>query len=190
LYAENSRNSFQHYVGEIYGGGVVFYVYRDQSGYEHGLVVSLVEQSSNITWGCENQTVNASSFWDGYSNTIAIVSLCGVNTAAGVCRSYSYQNYNDWYLPSSHEIELLYNNKFLVSKALNSISGSQDLDILGNTFWTSTQPLLFEWNSNTNSTDSIARNALAFYPPFNGSAHSDLYPKSFDLFHTRAIRKF
>ncbi len=190
LYAENAGNGgFQHYVGEKFGGGVVFFVYKDTAGAEHGLVVSLVEQATDIPWGCYNQMLNAASLWDGKSNTDAIVSTCGFNTAAGVCRNYNAGNFNDWFLPSLHEIELLYNNKYLVNQSLASIPGAQVLDLSGNYYWTSSSPSSITVTNET-STTILYTIALAYNTPFNAAPLIEDVERNSTYIRTRAIRKF
>ena len=64
---------FTHYIGEQYGGGVVFHVYRDALGQEHGLIVSIYEQGY-APWGLGGYDVpDCESTWNGLANTTAIV---------------------------------------------------------------------------------------------------------------------
>jgi hypothetical protein len=125
---------FQHYVGEYFGGGVVFHVFRDSAGAEHGLIVALTDQSNDaLPWsnvvtvniGSSVFPVGAQSFWDGKSNTNVIVSLPGhTNSAAKLCMEFRGGNYNDWYLPSVNELTKLFNNSYDVQKKLSQINGA------------------------------------------------------------------
>jgi len=120
-------------IGDHFGGGVVFYV--DPNG-QHGLIASLSDQSTAIQWynnvykatGATGDGVGA-----GATNTAIIVAAQsndtpGANFAAKVAADFSVQDgglsactgsvdevcYGDWYLPSKHELNLLYQHKNLV----------------------------------------------------------------------------
>ena len=59
-----------HYVGELFGGGVVFYVYENG---EHGLIASFddLEYGGDYTldWGPDFTDTAVQSWWDGQTNT-------------------------------------------------------------------------------------------------------------------------
>ncbi len=123
---------YTHFIGEEFGGGIVFHVYRDAAGNEHGLIVSKYEQqgSSSFWSNVVNNSigVSARSIWNGMANSIAIVSQVGhTNSAAKVCLDLVEGGYNDWYLPAISELDILYNNRFNVNKVLSQISGSTEL---------------------------------------------------------------
>ena len=51
----------------------------------------------------------------GQQNTIAIVQNCSEsNTAAKICSELSLNGYSDWFLPSLHELEMLFHYKDLI----------------------------------------------------------------------------
>jgi len=129
---------FVHYVGEQFGGGVVFHVYRDASGTERGLVVSLANQSESMAWSNPASFfAGATSNWDGLSNTNAIVAQSGhINSAAKFCKDYQYEGFNDWYLPSFHELNLLWNSLYNVNGKLSNISGATQISSY---YWSSTE---------------------------------------------------
>jgi hypothetical protein len=123
---------YSHFIGEEFGGGIVFHVYRDAAGNEHGLIVSKYEQqgSSSFWSNVANSAIgiSARSTWNGMANSIAIVSQVGhTNSAAKVCLDLVEGGYNDWYLPAISELDILYNNRFNVNKVLSQISGSVEL---------------------------------------------------------------
>jgi len=120
-----ANNDTTYYAGELYGGGVVFWV--DHSG-QHGLIVSPVDLKINddylMAWSnVTNQAVNTSN-WDGASNTTAIIAQSGhTSSAAKVCHDYTNHNngtgvYSDWYLPSVAEFILIWKNFYVVQKSL------------------------------------------------------------------------
>ena len=135
----SSTGSFTHYVGETFGGGLVYHVYKDTQGVEHGFIVSLTDISTGVNWGLSGIDVpNCESFWNGPSNSTAILTAGGSSTeSAGLCNTYSIGGYNDWYLPSIQEINLLWNNLYFVNKNLFVISAATELGNYG--YWTSTE---------------------------------------------------
>ncbi len=111
-----SSGGATHYVGELYGGGIVFYVYDNG---QHGLIASLDDLSTGIQWGVLGTDIsNCESGYDGAANTAAIVTQLGAgNTyAAGLCDIYTGGSQTDWYLPASWELNLLYDEAFMISK--------------------------------------------------------------------------
>jgi hypothetical protein len=116
-----SRNPKQHYIGENYGGGIVFWV--DETG-EHGLITTTSNQTAGSKWhaGSDFTTV---AFGDGpgagKSNTTIIIASQGQGNgtmyAARVCNELKItqggKTYADWYLPSKEELNLMYNNLYL-----------------------------------------------------------------------------
>jgi hypothetical protein len=107
-----------HYVGESYGGGIVFYVYDNG---QHGLIAATSNQSNGVIWGTSSTIrTYASGIGGGKNNTAVIASYSNSNSdnAASVCMNYSVNGsdgvtYADWYLPSYHELTLLFNQKSL-----------------------------------------------------------------------------
>lgn len=141
----SSRNSFNHYVGEVYGGGVVFEVHKDQNGREHGLVVSLNDQSTEQVWSnVESVPVgnSAQRKWNGYQNTRSIIRQQNHNfSAANICFNFCDGGFHDWYLPSFNEMGLLLEVKFKVNWTLHSMSGATEMNGENpfNSYWTSTE---------------------------------------------------
>jgi hypothetical protein len=122
----------KHYIGENFGGGIVFYV--DATGL-HGLIATAADISS-AAWS--NVTtlaigVSAMSLTDGNSNSGAIVTQAGhTNSAAKICLDYSNTigstTYDDWYLPALYQLNMLYNQAYAVGLFAN-----------GNAYWSSTE---------------------------------------------------
>jgi len=100
-------------IGQHLQGGIIFYI--DSTG-NHGLIASLNDQSDGIPWSNGNDTIrtNASGYaiGTGQSNTKIIVNMLGQGRyAAIICEDLVLDGYNDWYLPSSAELNLLYLHK-------------------------------------------------------------------------------
>lgn len=110
-----------HYVGESYGGGIIVFI--DSTG-DHGLIASPVDISASAAWSNVTSTLigaAAQSSWDGYNNSLAIISQSGhTSSAAQLCRNYSGGGYSDWYLPAVDEVNLMYNNRFIINKNLGA----------------------------------------------------------------------
>jgi hypothetical protein len=131
---------FQNYwIGQSFGGGVIFHTYRDSNNVEHGLIVSIVNQSvsslySNIT----SASVGTTTTWNGQANTNLMKAQTGATSGAWkFADDYSYSGFTDWYLPAIDELNLLFNNRFNVDKTLSTIVGST---LIGSEqYWSSTE---------------------------------------------------
>jgi hypothetical protein len=113
-------NTKGHFVGEKYGGGIVFYVYDNR---QHGLIAASEDQYNGIVWfnGVRKYTnTTGDGVNSGMMNTELIIALQTAdnpmgNFAAKVCADYSVTTaevmYGDWYLPSKQELFLMYIHK-------------------------------------------------------------------------------
>jgi len=119
----SSWYSTVHFIGENYGGGIVFFVYDNG---QHGLIAASADDPAARRW---NNLVNrytgtsGDGLNSGYGNTTLIVATqTGDNQpgnfAARTCADYSVTvgdvTYGDWYLPAKYELNLLYLQKNLV----------------------------------------------------------------------------
>lgn len=139
----------KHFIGEQFGGGVIFHLWKDSTGTEHGLIVDKSDLSNSV-WSNNDQTwvgLQAQSSWNGLKNSNGIVGQSGhTNSAAALCLNSNRGGQSDWYLPSMHELNLLWNNYFTVARTLSQISGATELE--PDYYWSSTEDkvnLLSAW---------------------------------------------
>lgn len=147
-------------IGDFYQGGVI--VYLDGEG--GGIVAAQEDQSIGTSWGCEGTNIAGTSLivGAGLNNTEAIIVGCPtVGIAAEICYNLDLNGYQDWYLPSKEEMELVYESK-------DQVGGFGT-----GTYWVSTQA-----TSNTAWIISIT----------TGNASSNF--KSTGTYRVRAVRSF
>lgn len=105
---ESKDSNSVHYLGEHYGGGMVFYVYDNG---HHGLITSLEYQGTPQWYNGSYKYTNATrdGIGAGQYNTERIIAAQGPGDyAAQECANYTGGGFGDWYLPSKAELDLLY----------------------------------------------------------------------------------
>ena len=184
LYAANAGNvtnagSFTHYIGEQFGGGVIFHLWKDAQGVEHGLIVALTNQSTSAAWSNVSSTLigpSAQSSWNGLANSNAIVAQAGhTSSAAKLCLDLVTEGQSDWFLPSIQELNMLWNNYYTVERSLSQIQGASELSRA--TYWSSTE----------------GDNSGAWYFYFDGGYANNYYyggDGKANTYHVRAVRAF
>ena len=132
----SSWYSTVHFIGEKYGGGIVFYVYDNG---QHGLIAATADQGGRPFWyngvfrytGTLGDGLNAGSGNTTLTVATQIADNQTASFAAKVCADYSVTvgdvSYGDWYLPAKYELNLLYINR-------NSVGG-----FVNNYYWSSTE---------------------------------------------------
>jgi len=134
---------FTHYIGEEFGGGLIYYLWKDSNNIEHGLVVDLTHVSTAQAWSNNINILigsSAQSTWDGLSNSNAIVSQAGhITSAAKLCLDLIAGGQSDWYLPSVDELSLLWHNRFTINKVLSNIQGAQLFGAGTADYWSSSE---------------------------------------------------
>lgn len=142
LYSANAASgSFTHHIGKAFGGGIIFHLWKDAQGIEHGLIVDIFELSASQIWSNVLSLIGiqAQSNWNGLGNSNAIVGQIGhSNSAAATCLNSTNSNQNDWYLPAIDELSLLTHARFDVNKTLSTIAGAASLPVDGK-YWSSTE---------------------------------------------------
>ncbi len=166
---------FTHWVGESFGGGVVFHVYKDALGVEHGLIVSLTDLSTGAAWGLNGTDVpNCESSWNGADNTAAIMAAgVEVGSAAQLCDAYEAGGFTDWYLPAVDELNLMYNAKYNLNQSLSQITGGAPFDLNPDN--------IFYWSSSEYDSYTAWQFYFSTGASFSGKAN---------YLHVRAVRAF
>jgi hypothetical protein len=181
-----STGGLIHYVGELFGGGIVVSVWKT-AGVEHGLIASLTDLSSGIQWTTPAfQDIEigptAQSPRDGFANTNAIVAQAGAGTsyAAGLCKAYNAGGFTDWYLPATWELNQCYNAAVIVNEVLGNTNGfnfETNYDSTMSSYWSSTE----------------SNNYYVWFQRFNcGDTTQDGGPETIKNrnYAVRAVRKF
>ncbi len=174
LYAKTAETTANHYVGELYGGGIIYYVYDNG---QHGLIASLddLDGGSGVAWSAIANVeigITAQSMTNGVSNTAAIVAQdATAGYAATLCNNYTGGGQTDWYLPSNREFYLLANKDILINQILDN-DGDATTNGFSSRYWSST-----EYSAN-----------FAWEYRFNNDHYDDKYKNSTS--RVRAIRAF
>jgi len=175
--------NFTHYIGEEFGGGVIFHLWKDAAGAEHGLIVDKVDLSTAQEWSNVYDVEigpAAQSSWDGLSNSNAIVGQAGhTSSAAALCLNSTNGGYTDWYLPAIDELERLYTNRLEVNATLRGISGASELK----RYDSATQNYVYYWSS------AEYVNYLAWVFLFDGG-YANNYGDKGSTYYVRAVRAF
>jgi hypothetical protein len=124
-------------IGDTYQGGIIFYL--DASGC-HGLISAPTDQSTGVRWyaGTYGKTrATGDGLYAGEANIAIIIAAQvsigddGSDYAAQICNDLQITEggvtYDDWYLPSKYELNLLYLQKTVVG------------GFAGSYYWSSTE---------------------------------------------------
>jgi hypothetical protein len=129
------KNIYQsHEIGDFFEGGIIFDLWVDANGKEHGLIVDLVDLKDRITWSNVLEAevgANAQSNDNGLVNSNSIVKQRGHQiSAASLCLNSTNGGQDDWYLPSINDGRKLFNQFTKIQYSLANIPGGQKLTTL------------------------------------------------------------
>lgn len=113
-----SSSTNQYMVGQSVLGGVIFYIYVDSLGIQHGLVAATTDEPGGAiyTWGASTTP----------------------GTAQYQCASVSYGGYTDWVVPNQAQITALYNNRFAIDPTAPNGNGGFSNNAVDYQYWSST----------------------------------------------------
>ncbi len=133
-------------VGDFAQGGIVFWV--DETG-QHGLVAAKEDQSTGVRWYAGtygNTQAKGDGPFSGEANTSIIIAAQvaigddGSTYAARICNELQVteggKTYDDWYLPSKEELDLMYQNKATIDATAGVNGGS---GFASASYWSSTE---------------------------------------------------
>ena len=171
-----STQSMAHEIGEYFQGGIIFWIDKNDV-FERVLIAASSDQAKNIKWANREYATGAvqDGVLAGKENTTKIINALGPagNYAARIASSYKVGSYNDWYLPSKYELDLMYKQRFVIGE----FSTNDNSDGSGcNHYWSSTEVETAKaWSQSFNSGTTDREKACGV----DGS-----------LGHVRAIRSY
>lgn len=197
-------------IGEPFGGGYFAgYISHTANGVPtHALIVAPratgatgggYTLTTDLAWKTtDTATAGTSSAFDGVANTAAIVTAGIANhPAAQFCVNLSIGGFNDWYLPSSLELDIAYFNLKPSAAANVTSAGANNYSVpLRSSNYTTTYPsqtYLAAWQSaeafvadaHWASTDTVATGATRWF--FNNGNRGSSTKTS--VFRVRAFRR-
>lgn len=125
-----------HYVGEYYGGGIVFHVYDDG---QHGLIHAIVDDYER------KQKKNASypdtiDFRDGVGAGTIMTESVATSKDAGTYSAQVFANsqadkISDWYLPTRYDLNLLYERRAVIGGYADFALGWKSTEVSSLNAW-------------------------------------------------------
>jgi hypothetical protein len=120
--SSNTSENVSHSIGELYGGGKVFFIY---DGGKHGLIAALTDQSSNAKWDLSkgNETrARANGIGAGIRNTTTII------VSSEISQRKSSKD-NDWSFDSEDFAAVI----------CNEYSKSETVNFAADKYWSSSE---------------------------------------------------
>ncbi len=177
----------RHFIGELYGGGIIVSLNTDSTGEQHGLIMSLKYLDENMTLAKYYTTgPNENTSWDGKYNTEFFVQFYGSGEYAALgCDTFTGGGYSDWYLPSMFELNLALMNGYLYQSVLMNHS---DADFL-----TEKHPNPSLLSEIATSTRTNVNGFMCYSPTFHQFKDYPVYVHNgayFQKFRVRPFRRF
>jgi hypothetical protein len=169
-----------HFIGEIYGGGIIIDVNKDSKGEEHGLIASTSDVALKSLWSATGPggaiITNANSTTDGLSNCQLIkLTLGAAATACNACLDYSNDKFEDWYLPATSELFKIYFRQDMINSILDNDGNIATMPISPERYWSSTE---------------LDGGSSAAYTVNMLTGKIEYFSKSNDALRIRAVRRF
>jgi hypothetical protein len=169
-----------HFIGEIYGGGIIIEVNKNSKGEEHGLIASTSDVALKSLWSATGPggaiITNANSTTDGLSNCQLIkLTLGAAGTACNACLDYSNDKFEDWYLPATSELFKVYFRQDMINSVLDNDGDITTMPISPERYWSSTE---------------LDGGSSAAYTVNMLTGKIEYFSKSYDNLRIRAVRRF
>lgn len=139
-YALYAENGYFYKIGDLAEGGIIFSLWKDADGQEHGLVASVEDMSNASTWGPLYEDNEAASCENGSLNNGAV--------PGDLCEDYNYTDpntgitYDDYYLPAIWELNALAREAYIINDVLNSDGDPETTGLasgIDSNYWSSTE---------------------------------------------------
>lgn len=169
-----------HFIGELFGGGIIVEVNKDRQGIDHGIIASLSDVAVKSFWSAPGPggaiVTNANSTTDGKANCQAIkLTLGNAADACNACLNFKDGGNNDWFLPSTIELYKIFQNQNIVNQILENDGDIRTIPISAERYWTSTE---IDGGGSAAYTVNMLNSQILFFS------------KSYDVLRVRAIRRF
>jgi hypothetical protein len=200
-----SQENKKYQIGDFAHGGIIFWL--DETG-EHGLVCTKSDIAESTQWDTEVDYKNVTEKYEypperntksvaildgiyaGKENTKSIIKFVGKSEmfyAALICDEYILEMdsvlYDDWYLPSREELNIMYLNRAIINETATQ-KGGESLD--KKRYWSSTDVDCSEQPYN-----KYEKVHQAYGHDFSlGSKKYQLPSKKYMPYSVRAIRSF
>ncbi len=110
-----------HYIGEHFGGGIIFYINK---GGQHGIIAAEDDLEEPAVWAYTDTITNAiaANPGTGAMNTQRIFQVQGdpvdapEDYAALEIREYAVNGFSDWFLPSKDELNEMFLHKDVIGR--------------------------------------------------------------------------
>jgi hypothetical protein len=145
-------------------GGIIFY---DKGIFFNGwqYLEAAPADLDGAQWAVNDRSVSGTgtAVGTGKRNTELLVERTGNGSAAQLCDALEFGGYNDWFLPSQDELDLMYRNlkQKGLGRFLNSVYWSSSYDAsraVGDTSWAqdfSDGSKVYTWQTNARSVRAI-----------------------------------
>lgn len=115
LFNKPKASEANRFLGEYYGGGIVFYI--DESG-QHGLITATIDKSTRVkrhdgTFTVSDAAKDEIGIRDYNTERINAIKGAGSSTAELFDKPQD-ENLSDWYLPTRYDLNLLYARRAII----------------------------------------------------------------------------
>lgn len=131
-----------HHVGDLFGGGVIFFV--DKTG-QHGLICSIsdIRDSKSINQFSKQDPTKLKGRKDSAVLINQVFAVSKPERAEELCNNYTNSNYgtgvfSDWYLPTIDQLEIMFKVKEAINKALENFN-NDIIDPLNKIYWSASK---------------------------------------------------